>query len=601
MSDNIEYNLPNDAYVNFDATSLKDFMIEQLNEGGVFTDQNYEGSNIAAILDVLAYYTHVLIFYLNQTSSEAMFSQTQIYENMNRIVKLIDYRPTGKQTSMTPIACEASADLPIGNYKIRKYSYFLTDNIQYTFIDNYSFDKSLSSVEAIKSLEDNAILFQGTVGEYPLYTAEGIEYESFPIVVDNLVYDDSRFISHGTISVCVKEIDSDIWYEYEEVDSLFLTDTMDRVFTLRLNENGHYEVKFGNGIFGRKLSKDDEVAVYYILSDGDKGIISKETIDGNKLYIYASEQWEKIYADINNSTSVDITATTANTLTFKNTSNSSIIYEAETVDDIRRNAPTFLSNQLRLVTTKDYERFINKTIPSILYDIKVLDNTEFMNSYIQYFYDICVDPNKVNRVILNQVNFADSCDFNNVNVFCVPSFTLTEDGEYPSFLSESFKNLIVDITRDKKMLSHEVVPRDPVYVAFDIGYGQNVVSKSLKDKTKLIITREKNEKINKNYLKSKIYEAIVNYFEPSTKKLGQTIDIMEITSNILSLKGVKSIKTENEEEGVYFNGISFITWNPVFEDVDENLITQNTTLPDFKFPYLYNFKSLTTKIEIVDE
>ncbi len=111
MANTPEYNLPNDAYVNFDATSLKNFMIEQMNESGKFTDQNYEGSNISSILNILAYYTHVLLFYLNQTSSESSFSQASIYENMNRIVKLIGYKPTGRQTSITPVNCTASASL----------------------------------------------------------------------------------------------------------------------------------------------------------------------------------------------------------------------------------------------------------------------------------------------------------------------------------------------------------------------------------------------------------------------------------------------------------------------------------------------------------
>ena len=108
-----EYNLPQNAYANFDATSLKAFMVSQLNNNQTFTDQNYEGSNISTILGILSYYTHVLLFYLNQTSSEGSFSQASIYENMNRIVKLIDYKPTGKQTSLVSVNFVASASLSV--------------------------------------------------------------------------------------------------------------------------------------------------------------------------------------------------------------------------------------------------------------------------------------------------------------------------------------------------------------------------------------------------------------------------------------------------------------------------------------------------------
>lgn len=599
---NLEFNLPQNAYVNFDAVSLKTFMIEQLNNGGVFTDQNYEGSNLASILDILAYYTHVLMFYLNQTSSEGSFSQSTIYENMNMIVKLIQYKPTGRQTSLAPINCVANASLTPGNYNIRKYSYFLVDNIQYTFINDYSFDKVSSGSEEITSLNDSAILYQGVVGEYPIYSAEGVDFESFPIVVDNLVDStDTRFISHGTISVYVKEYATDTWYEYSEVDSLFLSPSTDRVFDIRLNENGHYEVKFGNGIFGKKLSNGDQVAVFYILSDGEKGLISKNTINGNKLFTYASRTFGEIYDDINTSTSTQLVLGDNSKLTFSNPSNSTLIYDAETVDQIRENSPSFLSTQIRLVTGSDYEKYLKKSIPNILNDVKVVDNDTFMDGYIQYFYNICVDPNKVNRVILNQVNFSDSCDFNNINVFCVPSFSLLQDGQYPDFLSNSFKNLIISSTQDKKMISNTVVPRDPVYMAVDLGFDNNLTTKDVKDDTKLIIVREKNDKLSKDLLKRQVTEYILDYFDPTNIKLGQKIDISTITSNILSIRGIKSIKTQNTAKGLTFEGISFVLWNPLFEGSDDSLVNQTTTLEFFKFPYLYAPNTLSNKIEVVDE
>jgi hypothetical protein len=597
VDQNLEYNLPQNAYTNFDATSLKSFMIQQLNAEGRFTDQNYEGSNLSTLINILGYYTHVLMFYLNQTSSESMFSQASIYENMNKIVKLIGYKPTGKQTSLSPINCVASADLVLGNYFIRKYSYFLIDNIQYTFINDHSFEKSTTSSENIESINSNAILHQGTVGEYPLYEAEGVEYETLPIVIDNLVNTrDTRFISHGSISVYVNEKDSGIWHEYEEVDSLFLSSSTSRVFDLRLNENGHYEVKFGNGVFGRSLKVGDRVSIFYILSDGDKGQISKNAINGNKLFVYNNQTFNDIYYYLhdgdNVSTSTIINESNTSFLTFNNPSNSTVLQDAETVDQIRENSPTFLSSQLRLVTENDYEKFLIKSIPNILNSVKVVN--------IDYFYKIGIDPNKVNRVILNQVNFADSCDFNNINIFCVPTFNLISDEQYPDYLSNSFKTLIKNITNDKKIISNEVVPRDPIYTAFDIGFTNNAPAKNIYKNCKLIITRDKSDRTNKETIKKRVSNLIVDYFNPLKIKLGQTINISDLASSILALNGVKNIKTFNSFENTYFNGISFITWNPVFDGVDESLINQTSTLPFFKFPYFYRPNSIINRIEVVD-
>jgi hypothetical protein len=578
-------------------------MIDQLNKGGVFVDQNYEGSNLSAILEILAYYTHVLMFYLNQTSSEVMFSQTAIYENMNRIVKLIDYKPTGKQTSLVPITCQASPSLTPGSYTIRKYSYFLVDNIQYTFIYDYPFEKVTSDYEDITPLNNNVVLYQGIVEEYPIYKSEGLNYETLPIVVDNLVSsNDTRFISHGSISVYVKEKATNYWYEYSEVESLFLTSSTDRVYDLRLNENGHYEVKFGNGIFGKKLSLDDEVAVFYILSNGSSGQISKNAINGNKLLVYNSSRFNEIYSDV---VTTDLTFTITNKnnnfLTFTNSSNSTIIQDAETVDQIRENSPIFLSSQLRLVTETDYEKYLKKSIPNVLNDVKVVDNNLFISEYIRYFYDICVDPNKVNRVILNQVNFADSCDFNNVNVFCVPGFSITQDEQYPEFLSDSFKTLIKDLTKDKKIISNEVVPRDPIYVALDIGYSDGAVYKDLHKTTKLVITRQSNNKTSRDKIKKQVYLTITDFLNPKNVKLGFNLDMNGLASKILSIDGVNNIRTVNNSDGSYIHGLSFVMWNPMFEGVDERLVTQTLSLPFFKFPYLYRPNDIINRIEVIDE
>ena len=120
-----DFNLSRDSYTAFDAKSLKELIQTRLNQGEVFTDQNFEGSNMSSIIDVIAYSYHLLLFYLNQTSAESMFTDTSIYENMNRIVKIIDYKPKGYQTSLLSFDMTASSQLPIDAYTIKRYSYFV--------------------------------------------------------------------------------------------------------------------------------------------------------------------------------------------------------------------------------------------------------------------------------------------------------------------------------------------------------------------------------------------------------------------------------------------------------------------------------------------
>jgi hypothetical protein len=598
MENLLEYKLPKDAYANFDAVSLKQFIINRLNENPQFTDQNYEGSNLSSFIDIIAYSYHVLLFYLNQTSTETLFSQTSLYENMNRIVALLGYKPTGKQTSLLNVNCVADAGLSIGSYKIKKYSYFLIDNIQYTILNDFVFEKSTAATEEIESINNNLVLYQGSVKEYPIYTATGEEYESLPIVVDNIV-DDGKFIVGESISVFVKEIDDDTWYEYSEENNLYLSGDNDRIYDLRLNENGHYEVKFGNGILGKKLNVGDQVAIFYILSDGTSGIVSKNSINGKKLFEYNSQQYNEIYQQIYDTLSTKIDITNSSLLTFSNSLPSSTIADAESVEDIRNNLPILNNTNIRLVTEADYDTYLKKSFPNIINSAKTVSNTRYIQEYLQYFYDICVDPNKTTRVLLNNVNFADSCDFNNVNIFIVPKFTLKSDASYPQFLPNTFKNIIIDNISERKMISHEIVPRDAIYMAFDIGFSSKNPSVSIKNTSKLRIVRNLSNKISKEILRNRVKDTILDFFASENNSLGGKIDLSTLTSNILKIEGVDSIKTVNGNE--IFNGISFISWNPLYEDSDIDYVTQTITLPFFKFPYFYSPESLINKIEVIDE
>tara|TARA_R100001594_G_scaffold64058_1_gene98371 strand:+ start:559 stop:2394 length:1836 start_codon:yes stop_codon:yes gene_type:complete len=601
----LEYNLPQDAYVAFDAVTLKDYIVNRLNENEKFTDQNFDGSNLAAIIDIIAYSYHVLLFYLNTTASEVNFDQATLYENMNKIVKLIGYKPVGRQTSIASLNAVGSSSMPTGNYTIRKYSYFLASGVQYTFNKDFSFNKNTSASEVISTLNDTVVLYQGSIKEYPDYSAQGEEFEILPVVVKNLVDTRSeKFIAHDTISVYVKEKDDNTYYEYDLVESLYLSNSIDRVYELRLNENGYYEIKFGNGVFGKKLTEGDIVSVNYLQSDNEGGIISKNSINGNKLFVYDSPRQRAIFNDTysNKDETTFIDITNSSFLSFNNPQQSSSLSEAETVDQIRANAPKVFSSQLRLVTESDYEGFINKNLANVVNSVEVVDNNTYLNGYIKYFYDICVDPNKVNRVIVNQVNFADACDFNNINVFVVPKFKTTQDKSYPPFLSNSFKNLIIDQSQDRKMLSNTVVPRDPIYMAFGLGISNSsTLNLDILNNTSLYVVRETNNKINKQTIQSRVANIIKTFFAPENNKLGQTLALNELLKDILTLEGVKNIYTKNEKDGSSLETISFLSFNPLYERSDISLVNQSITLPYFKFPYLYSPLTVAKRIKVIDE
>ena len=289
MADNLtDFTLPKTSYASFDALTLKQLIINRLNQGGVFTDQNYEGSNLSALNDIIALSYHYLLFYLNQTSGESMFNEATIYENMNRIVKLIQYKPAGYKTSLLSFQSVAPASLPTGIYTIPRYSYFTINGIIYSFINDATFTKTTSADESIPSLFNENLLYQGSYVEYPGQVATGENFETFTVVVKDTVNNIPVNIDQNSINVYVKDINSGNYTQFNLTNSLFLESSTSTAYELRYNENGFYEIKFGNGVFGQVLNAGDIVYVYYIQSDGQSGVISANQLNGNTLNLFTS-------------------------------------------------------------------------------------------------------------------------------------------------------------------------------------------------------------------------------------------------------------------------------------------------------------------------
>lgn len=68
-------NASND-FLRFSAYQIKDLITRKLSEDTNFTDQVYEGSNLAILIDIVSYMYQCLIYNLNNAAAESMFSDT---------------------------------------------------------------------------------------------------------------------------------------------------------------------------------------------------------------------------------------------------------------------------------------------------------------------------------------------------------------------------------------------------------------------------------------------------------------------------------------------------------------------------------------------
>tara|TARA_R110002153_G_scaffold143506_1_gene294626 strand:+ start:535 stop:2358 length:1824 start_codon:yes stop_codon:yes gene_type:complete len=594
-----DFTLQQDSYASFDALTLKQLMKQRLNDGGVYTDQTFEGSNMSSIIDVIAFSYHTLLFYLNRTSAETMFTDATIYENMNRIVKLVDYKPKGYQTSLLPFNVDVNSSLSIGTYTIKRYSYFSIDGTIYSFANDITFTKSLPGDESLVDFSDTNLLRQGQYFEYPPQFSTGEDFETIVLSLKVANTNTNLKIDGGSIDVYVKDANTGKYVNYTETNNMFLESPESPKYEKRLNENGLFEIKFGNGVFGKNLNEGDEVSIFYITSDGEGGIVSRGQLDGRTLNFFITPKFTDISNSIYDDTFTFLLPSQVSTLAFTNTVDSSNPKDIESVDEIRINATKNLQLQNRVVTVADFKSDIEVNYSNVLKSVNVVNNKTYINEYIKYFYDIGLNkPNDDSRLLFNQVKFATSSQLNNVFLFMVPKFLSVDEDNNFYYVSTPQKSSIVNSLADKKLLNVEILPQDPIYTAFGLGLsigGDNELTSGIIDQTQLVIKRDVLTNVSAENLKQRVNNIFKNYFE--TLELGSLFSINDLLVEIFSLPGVINVFTRRTVNGESYEipNISMLVFNPIYEQNDIRTITGDYQLPFFKFPFLYN-KSILNKI-----
>lgn len=597
-----DFNLPRNAYAAFDATSMKQLITNRLKNSGLFPDIDFEGSNVSGLVDVLSYSYHVLMFYLNQTASDTLFSQSELLENMNKIVSLVSYKPNGPITASVKFDAYGSSSLPVNAYNIKRYSYINVNGISYSLNSDIPFNKTISYDQYISSVGANNLLYQGKFKEYTPHIAIG---ELFENVVVNVNYNNTTFLNklvdYNNIFVYVKDVNTQKWSQWDEVSNLFLYNNVSKAFEKRFNANNNIEIKFGNNINGKALQQGDEVQIYYLESDGSYGQIGSNLLSEGKLFNFNSQRLADILDDIGNPNGY-MTANELLQVSLKNSFASIPNKPSETVDEIRNNLPSIFSSQNRLVTSTDYESFILKSFSNTIQDATVVSNKDYVSEFIAYFYDLGLErPNLDERFLMNQISFNDACDFNNIYIFVSPTYGAITNETTPNQLYSSQKELINNKLAPLKMINHNIVISDPIYLAFSLGlpdYNETLSTDIVND-TYLRITRQSDQLISKDQIKSNVFSVIKNFFDQNNNNLGGTLDFNKLSFDILNTGGIKKIETVRRTTNYSIDKLNFMYWNPFYETIDIGTINQNRTLKFFQFPFYYKITNLINNIEVI--
>lgn len=610
-------------YLRFSAQSMKALINEKLEDNGNFTDQIFEDSNLSTLIDIFSYMFSTMLFYLNNTGAEGTYTDTQLYENINRAVKILGYNPLGFITSTvtTSMNVKTNETITAGIKTIPKFTTYTTDltdvngnPIKYTFIENFTFT---APTDTTIDSDFKPILYNGSWKLYnDVYVSTGFPFETFTMNKLILFGTGREYVSHNHIIVYVKDITGN-YTEYKPVTNLYNSKPTDTHYEVRINENYQYTLKFGDNINGKQLQENSELYVVYLSSNGPDGQIGAMKLDGTQSLSVSidglSEQFIKdnILKIESNPEFItfgsDPDAELEN-ISLTNPSASTIIKDFETVEQVKQNAPNWFRMGGRLITSQDFEQYILMNYPSEVYDVKVTNNWEYMVDFQNWLNTY----GKLNIDIRHyDYQFSDSCDFNNIYIWLK-----TFDN---SNVTNSTKRIIERDCDRLKPLTAELVMEDPLLVTV-VPYlkgkeGYNIFNWDPKDITngidhenKIQLVRDRNTMITVERIKQKAVSIIQDFFATANNKLGQTLNINNLYNSLSSINGVKQVRTKYLANGSaassaeYYDGLSFAIWTQhIIEGADLTTISGSYKLKSFQFPFLLDANNIANRIEVASD
>ena len=678
-------------FLRFSAYSLKDLITRKLSEDSRFTDQIFEGSNLAIIIDLCAYLYQCLVYQLNTAASESMFQDTQLFENITRLVSLLGYQAKG----CTPSAIQTYITYSDGDpatVKILPYTRFklpLVDSrgnqicfsttLQNTVDDEYVVDTA-GKGQPLKVTFRNgrykmySQIFTASGLGNEAFTLEGLKSDSFAgspsYVAQNYI---DVYVDTGVDAAPYQKWNFDvngIFTKSRNIDQLTIENSFygtasaggeDQVYTVYLNQNKQYELRFGDGIIGAKLNSGDRVIVMYLDTNGPDGKVDISDIDFNTIHLEHSASMfgmtDNVYRhmfgtkrDQGLSPIVDSDVITSDRVKCKIQSAVQAATEfkpEESVEEIRQNAPNWFKTGNRLITKADYEYFVKTNIDVMnnvfsttpIADVKCMNNIEYTTTFYKWLYlqGRINHPSHDSRHYFdksfwNRTDYAyvDPADANNTYLWIK-----TKNSDISEFVDEYDVGTVEEGLNTKlkpiKTMTTEIKVVKPVYVNFDIcahpiatdndlrHFRETYLNSSVdkfdpKCESYVEVTLDDNALYANTMVQTDICNIIQNAFNINVCQFGKAVQYEQMLKDIYAITGVKRIRTIYAEGGINgkvvsaVDGLSFASWSPLLNDIwnrdpavgiDLMVSTSVRALESFQFPRFIGRDKLRDRIVLV--
>ncbi len=326
-------------YTNLDFEEIKVSLREYLRSNSNFTDFDFEGSNLSILIDLLAYNSYTTAYNTNMVANEAFIDSATLRENVVALARNIGYVPSSRRAASANVTfnvdlgtgtTKSSVTLKAGLFALGDYA-----NTNYTFC---------VPDDVISPVTDGFAQFTIDIKQGTFLTKEFVVDTSQPnqrFIIPN------PYVDTSTLKVKVKDTATSASQKvYNHIDNIVGISTTSETFLIQEVQDEKYELLFGDGVLGKKLSNGNVVNTSYIVSDGPNG-------NGVSAFSFAGKLVDNdgglIVSGISDIVTNEVARNGA---------------EIESLDTVRNLSTRIYSAQHRAVTANDYEAIIPTIFPN---------------------------------------------------------------------------------------------------------------------------------------------------------------------------------------------------------------------------------------------
>ena len=311
-----------------DFEKIKENLIGFMSNQAEFVGYNFTGSSFDVLLDILAYNTHYNAYYANMVANEMFLDSATLRNSVVARAKHLGYVPRSARGSKASVTLEITPTGTPAVISISKNTQFQgdVDGISYIWCtsNSHSVNINANGIYTVSTME----LSQGipTTFRYTANTGDvdqkfllpnaNTDTDSLTVVVQNSTTDTESFT-------------------YTLANDVTTVNATSKIYFLTENEDGKYEIEFGDGVLGKNLANGNIVILSSLICDAD-------LTNGAKSF--------SIVSDVGGYSNVKVMTTSV----------AGGGQTPEDVEGIKFNAPKNYDAQNRCVTTHDYVSLIKR-------------------------------------------------------------------------------------------------------------------------------------------------------------------------------------------------------------------------------------------------